>query len=235
MQAPRKKFKPSPKRFHPKGLSIVFEDHDILVANKVNGLLTVGTDKVSEKTAHFLLNEYVKKGNSKSKNRIFIVHRLDRDTSGLLVFAKNEHAKRFLQDKWQEFTKTYYTVVNGVLPEKKGELTSYLAENKAYRMYSVSDPSLGKFAKTKYKVLKESENFSLLEIELITGRKNQIRVHFSDMGYPVVGDKFYGYKAPGIKRLMLHSANLTILHPYTKEEMSFETPIPTELSSLLKG
>lgn len=235
MLPPRKKFKPSPKRFHPKGLSIVFEDHDILVANKINGLLTVGTDKVSEKTAHFLLNEYVRKGNNKSRNRVFIVHRLDRDTSGLLVFAKTEDAKRHLQDNWQSFNKTYYTVVKGILPKKEGEIASYLAENKAYRMYSVDNPLLGKLAKTKYKVIKESESFSLLEIELVTGRKNQIRVHFADLGFPVVGDKFYGYRAPGIKRLMLHSANLTISHPYTKEEMSFKTPIPTELSMLLKN
>jgi 23S rRNA-/tRNA-specific pseudouridylate synthase len=147
------KFKPSPKRFHPKGLSILYEDNAILVVDKISGLLTVGTAKVREKTAHFLLNTYVKKGNHKSRNRIFIVHRLDRDTSGVIIFAKNENAKRFLQDEWHGFTKKYSAVVHGSLPEKEGVITSYLAENLAHKMYSVNDPEKGKLAKTGFKVI----------------------------------------------------------------------------------
>jgi len=187
-----------------------------------------------ENTAHHLLNEYVRKGNSKSKNRVFIVHRLDRDTSGILLFAKSEKAKRFLQDEWQNFEKKYIAVVCGSLPEKKGLIRSYLVENSAHKMYSVNDPEKGKLAKTEYRVLKESTTYSLLEINLLTGRKNQIRVHCADQGCPVVGDKKYGVKEPGIKRLCLHAASIAFIHPFTKEPMNFETKVPAYFETLLK-
>jgi tRNA pseudouridine32 synthase/23S rRNA pseudouridine746 synthase/23S rRNA pseudouridine1911/1915/1917 synthase len=231
----QKKFKRPPKRFQPKGLSILYEDRDILVVDKVSGLLTVSNATVRDNTAYYLLNEYVRKGNSKSRNRVFIVHRLDRDTSGLIVFAKNEEAKRFLQDEWQGFQKKYYAVVCGVLPEKEGVITSYLAENSAHKMYSVSDPRKGKLARTGYRVVKESSKYSLLEIDLFTGRKNQIRVHLADKGCPVAGDKKYGVKEPGIKRLTLHSAAITLTHPFSKEKMTFESKSPAYFESLLKG
>lgn len=232
MHISQENFKAPPKRFQPKGLSIVYEDRDILVVDKAFGLLTIGTEKVRENTAHYLLNEYVRKGNHKSKNRVFIVHRLDRDTSGLILFAKHETAKRYLQDEWQGFEKKYYAVINGVLPEKEGVITSYLAENSAHRMYSVDDPEKGKLARTGYRVLRESKKYSLLEVDLLTGRKNQIRVHFSEKGFPVAGDKKYGKKEKGIKRLTLHSASLTILHPHTKEKVTFKTEIPAYFESL---
>jgi tRNA pseudouridine32 synthase/23S rRNA pseudouridine746 synthase/23S rRNA pseudouridine1911/1915/1917 synthase len=231
----QKKFKCPPKRFQPRGLSIVYEDRDILVVDKVSGLLTVSTETIRDNTAYYLLNEYVRKGNSKSKNRVFIVHRLDRDTSGLIVFAKTEEAKRYLQDEWQGFQKMYYAVVRGTLPEKEGVITSYLAENSAHKMYSVSDPRKGKLAKTGYRVVKESSKYSLLEIDLFTGRKNQIRVHLADKGCPVAGDKKYGVKEPTIKRLTLHSASITLIHPYSKEQMTFETKVPAYFESLLRG
>jgi len=233
MQKSQDNFKAPPKRFQPHGLSILYEDRDILVVDKISGLLTIGTEKVRENTAYYLLNEYVKKGNLKSKNRIFIVHRLDRDTSGVIIFAKHENAKNFLQDEWQGFEKKYYAVINGTLAEKEGVITSYLAENSVHRMYSVADPEKGKLARTGYKVLKESGRYSLLEIDLLTGRKNQIRVHFSEKGCPVAGDKKYGKKERGIKRLALHAASLTILHPHTKEKMTFKTKIPDYFESLL--
>ncbi|MCM2264099.1 MAG: RNA pseudouridine synthase [Desulfuromonadales bacterium] len=226
MHESQKTFKSPPKKYQPRGLTILYEDRDILVVNKTNGLLTVSTDKIKENTAYYLLNEYVRKGNQKSKNRIFIVHRLDRDTSGVLVFAKTETAKRFLQDEWQKFKKTYCAVVHGTLPEKEGIITSYLAENSIHRMYSVDDPEKGKLARTGYRVLKESKEYSLLEIDLLTGRKNQIRAHFSEKGRPVVGDKTYGKKEKGIMRLALHAVSITILHPHTKGEMTFEAKIP---------
>lgn len=200
----------------------------------MHGLLTMGTEREKEKTAYFLLNEYVKKGNERSRNRVFIVHRLDRDTSGLLVFARNEYAKRFLQENWKEFSKKYYAVVHGILQEKEGEISSYLFESKAYRVYSVDDPDKGKFSKTGFKVIKESDMYSLLEIYLFTGRKNQIRAHLSEEGHPVVGDKIYGNPEKGIKRLALHAYSLTITHPFTKKEMSFETGIPLYFKTLVK-
>jgi len=164
---------------------------------------------------------------------VYIVHRLDRETSGILVFAKSENAKRFLQDNWKEFDKTYHTVVYGKLTEKEGEIVSYLLENKGFRMYSVKDASKGKYAKTGYKVLKESSKFSLLEINLFTGRKNQIRVHLFEKGHPVVGDKKYGIIDKGIKRLALHAAALTIFHPFSGKAMTFKAEIPLYFKTLL--
>jgi len=235
MQENQKNFKSPPKRYHPRGLSILYEDNDILVVNKVSGLLTVSTDKANENTAYYLLNNYVRKGNQKSKNRIFIVHRLDKDNSGIIVFAKNENAKRYLQDEWQKFKKKYYTVLNGTLSKKEGVITSYLVENSIHKMYSVNDPEKGKLAKTWYKVLKESKKYSLLEIDLLTDRKNQIRVHFSEKGCPVAGDKMYGTKEKGIKRLALHAALLTIIHPETKKQMTFETKVPGYFKTLVNS
>lgn len=227
-------FKKPSKKHEPKGLTILYEDQAILVVSKINGLLTVSTDREKEKTAHFLLNVYVKKGNARSKNRVFIVHRLDKDTSGILVFAKNEKEKRYLQDEWTSFNKKYFAVVHGKLHEKEGITTSYLVENKVHRMYSVKDAEKGKFSKTGYKVLKESGKYSLLEIDLFTGRKHQIRVHLEEMGHPVVGDKMYGRSDKGIKRLALHAASLTISHPLTNEKMIFETEIPLYFKTLVK-
>jgi RluA family pseudouridine synthase len=233
MSDQRKKFKGSPKRYHPKGITILYEDYDIIVIEKNHGLLTVETDKEKVNTVDFLLNGYVKKGNPKSGKCVHVVHRLDRDTSGVLIFAKNLQSKRYLQDHWKKATKTYYAVVHGILEEKQGLLSSYLTQNAIYRVYSVEDPEAGKLSKTEYKVLKESENYSLIEVNLLTGRKNQIRVHFSEAGHPVAGDKMYGEDDKGIKWLCLHAAKLSINHPVTKERMTFETKIPAYFNSLL--
>jgi RluA family pseudouridine synthase len=237
MQSNMKKFKQAPKRFQPKGLTILYEDHYIVVVDKRSGLLSISTDREKEKTAHYLLNEYVKKGNQKSNNRVYIVHRLDRDTSGVLLFAKTEVAKQYLQDEWEHFEKKYYAVVHGVFDEKEGLITSYLAENSIHRMYSVTNPEKGKFSKTGYKVIRESSKYSLLQVDLLTGRKNQIRVHFSEKGHPVAGDKTYGDKENDrdIKRLTLHAAYMTINHPFTKEKMLFESPVPAYFKSLVNG
>lgn len=227
-------FKSLSKKHQPKGLEIIYEDRDLLVVNKSNGLLTVGTDREKDKTAFALLNNYVRKGNSRSKNRVYIVHRLDRDTSGVLVFTKNDKARRYLQDNWPSFDKLYVAVVYGKLKEKEGLITSYLLENKAHRMYSVNDSNKGQLSKTGYKVIKESKTFSLLEINLLTGRKNQIRVHLSEEGNPVAGDNMYGKKDRGIKRLALHAASISIMHPFSKKKMIFETEAPVYFKTLMK-
>ncbi len=235
MQESIKQFKRPPKRYQPKGLTILYEDRDIIVVDKVNGLLTVSSEKVRDKTAYFLLNEYVRKGNQKSRRRVFIVHRLDKDTSGVIVFAKNEKAKRYLQEEWQNYSKKYYALVHGTMSHKEEVISSYLAENSVHRMYSVTDSKKGKLAKTGYKVIKESSKYSLLEIDLLTGRKNQIRVHLADNGCAVAGDKKYGVKEKGIKRLMLHAASLTITHPFSKEKMIFVTKVPVYFESLMRS
>ncbi len=228
-------FKLPPKKYQPRGLTVLYEDRDILVVDKMCGLLTVSSQKVKENTAYYLLNEYVRKGNQKSRNRVFIVHRLDRDTSGALIFAKTETGKHYLQQEWHGFQKTYYAVVHGTLKKKEGVITSYLAENSIHKMYSVDGPQKGKLSRTGYKVLAESKEYSLLEIDLLTGRKNQIRVHLSERGCPVVGDKKYGEKKKGIKRLSLHAASITITHPHSKKRMTFETQMPPYFTSLISG
>ncbi len=222
-----------PSRRHwPRGISILHEDRDILVIDKISGLLTMGTDKVKENTAYYLLREYVKKGNRKSQNRVYIVHRLDRDTSGIILFAKTPQAKLYLQDKWHQFEKTYYAVVHGSLKEKEGLVTSYLTEDSTYKMHSTDDEKSGKLARTGYRVLRETDLYSFVEVDLLTGRKNQIRVHFSDMGHPVFADKRYGVKEKG--KLALHAAKLIITHPHSKEKMTFEAKVPEYFEELMK-
>jgi RluA family pseudouridine synthase len=220
------------KKHQPRGLKFVYEDQDILVVDKASGLLTVGSATESEKTAYFLLNDYVRKGQAKSRKRVFVVHRLDKDTSGLLVFAKSEEAKLYLQDQWKGFTKMYYAVVEGAPAKDSGEYSSYLAENVAHHVYSTRDGSKGKLARTGYRAVKKGGKFSLLEVDLHTGRKNQIRVHMADLGHQVAGDAKYGAKHREVKRLCLHSAALTLLHPHTKREIYFKTPPPEYFKQL---
>ena len=220
-------------RHFPKDFSIIHEDADILVVNKPSGLLTMGTDKEKTRTAYAMLTDYVRKGYSKSSKRIFIVHRLDRDTSGLLVFAKTVEAKMRLQGRWEETQKKYLAVVHGRCGKLEGQITSYLAENKAHVVYSTTDSSKGKLARTAYRVLKYTKEFSLLEVDLLTGRKNQIRVHLADIGHPVVGDEKYGKKGKGYRRLALHAVFLSFIHPVSNKRLIFETEFPEYLSKLL--
>lgn len=225
-----KPFQATPRKFHPRGTVLVYEDHDLLVVDKRAGLLTVAYEnQPSEVNAYQLLLHYVRRGNPKSRARIYMVHRLDRDTSGLLLFAKSPEARKFLIDSWHSFHKNYLAVVAGILPEKVGNIRSYLADGSkinGYKVASVLNPKLGQFASTDYKVIRENGQRSLLELTLNTGRKNQIRVHLSEMGFPILGDSKYGDKTPGIKRLALHAARMRIQHPYTQEPMSFEAPVP---------
>jgi tRNA pseudouridine32 synthase/23S rRNA pseudouridine746 synthase/23S rRNA pseudouridine1911/1915/1917 synthase len=230
-----KKFKSSPKRFHPKGLTILYEDYDIIVVDKVSGLLTASHSKEQTHTACCRLNDYVRKGNPKSRLQVFLVHRLDKETSGVLVCAKSEKAQRFLLDEWDHFKKKYVAVVHGSMPEKEGVITSCLAENSAMKMYSVAGPNKGQYAKTGYRVVRKSPAYNLLEVEPFTGRKDQIRVHLADQGCPVVGDKKYGDKAPGIKRMTLHAASITLQHPFSKEKMTFDSKVPPYFNYLMRN
>lgn len=208
------------------GLEILHEDRDVIVVSKAAGLLTMGTGRDGGRTAHAALMDYVKKGNPKSRARVYIVHRLDRDTSGALVFAKSEEAKRFLQDHWEKADKTYLAFVDGHPDPAEGEIVSYLVENEARRVYSTKNQREGRLSKTRYKVIKSVGERSLLEVTLLTGRKNQIRVHLADEGWPIVGDSKYGMKIRDNKRLALHSHKLAFDHPWSKERMEFEAPVP---------
>ena len=220
-------------RFLPKGLVIIHEDRDLLVVDKPSGLLTMGTDKEKSRTAYFALTDYVRKGSAKSRNRIFIVHRLDRDASGIVVFAKNEEAKLRLQSRWKETKKKYLAVVHGRLEKRSDTITTYLAENKAYRVYSTPDPGKGKLSRTAYRVLRETEDFSLLEIDLLTGRKHQIRVHLSENGHPVVGDRKYGKENEAHQRLALHAISISFRHPHGGKELTLETKTPAYFNELV--
>jgi len=220
------KMKPIPYRHRPKGLTILYEDRDIIVIDKSAGLLTVKATYEREKTAHHILTTYIRKGSFAQQKELFVVHRLDRDTSGVLVFAKSFEAKENLKLQWKNVKKKYLAVVHGILTEKSGTITSYLAENEDYEVSSVKDPRKGELAKTRYKVLKEAKKFSLLEIELLTGKKNQIRVHFSEKGHPLVGDDKYGKKGEPKSRLALHSHYLTFKHPHSGKELTFEAEVP---------
>lgn len=245
MSQEQKKFSPPPKKYQPKGLTFLHEDRDIIVVEKESGLLTVGTDKVKENTALFLLNNYIRKGDFKSRKQVHIVHRLDRDTSGVLIFAKSEQAQRHLQDEWENFQKGYLAVVSGVPEKKEATLTSYLAENSVHRVYSTPDKAKGRLATTVYRVVKSGQKSALLEIDLLTGRKNQIRVQLADIGHPVLGDKKYGVGRKGedrpapasdikAKRLALHATRLVCTHPFSKESMTFEAPMPGMFHSFIQ-
>lgn len=234
MPSNEKQFKRPPKKYQPRGLTILHEDRDIIVVDKMSGLLTVGNERERENTAYYRLNNYIRKGNQKSRSRVFIVHRLDRETSGIIIFAKSEKAKTYLQEEWASFKKKYVAVIHGSLRDSEGVITSYLTENSVHKVYSIDDPEKGKIAKTGYKTLRENKKYSLVEVELITGRKNQIRVHFSEAGHPVVGDKKYGEKEKGIKRLSLHASSISIKHPFSKEKMTFTTKVPNYFKELVK-
>lgn len=215
-----------------KNIDIIYEDKDIIVINKPSGLLTVATEKEKNKTAYHLVMEYLKKKNK--NNRIFIIHRLDKDTSGIIMFAKNERAKHLYQDNWNDIVKKrcYYAVIDGKMENKEGTIKSYLKEN-GNMVYSVKDRS-GKLAITEYKVLKERKNISLLDINLKTGRKNQIRVHMKENKTPILGDLKYGEKSKLINRLALHAYKLELINPVTKKLLTFEINMPNEFKTLFK-
>lgn len=215
-----------------KNIDIIYEDKDIIVINKPSGLLTVAIEKEKNKTAYHLVMEYLKKKNK--NNRIFIIHRLDKDTSGIIMFAKNERAKHLYQDNWNDIVKKrcYYAVIDGKMENKEGTIKSYLKEN-GNMVYSVKDRS-GKLAITEYKVLKERKNISLLDINLKTGRKNQIRVHMKENKTPILGDLKYGEKSKLINRLALHAYKLELINPVTKKLLIFEASMPNEIKTLFE-
>lgn len=218
----------------PRGLVILYEDDDIIVVDKPAGLLTVKTATDKTKTAQYILTDYVRKGNYKSRKQIFVVHRLDQWTSGVLIFAKSEEVKEKLQEQWDKTEKRYLAVVHGYLKEKEGVISSYLAENKMFVVYSTKDASKGKLSHTAYKVIKEAGQLSLMEINLLTGRKNQIRVHLAEKGHPIVGDRKYGKGNDGFKRLALHAKSISFLHPSTGKNMIFESKVPAYFREVMR-
>ncbi len=222
------------KVFHNPRVKLVYEDEHILVINKGYGVLSMGTDTIKEGTAYSIMREYVKYSNPMAK--VFIVHRLDRDTSGLMMIAKSAEAKDAMQHNWNNMVlnRKYVCVVEGVVEQQEGIVKSYLVENSKFEVYSTQDKEKGQLAVTRYKCLRSNGGYSLMEVELDTGRKNQIRVHMKDLGHPIVGDRKYGAKSSPIKRLALHALTLRFVHPITRKEMDFSTPIPAKFLSLVR-
>lgn len=213
-------------------LPIIFENDEIIVINKPSGLLSIASDKEKGSTAYRMLTDYVQQKDK--HNRIYVVHRLDEDTSGVLMVAKNEKLRDALQDKWNELVSSrgYYAIVDGKLNKKSGTLTSYLKKNAQNMMYSSKKEGDGQYAVTHYRVVQENDLYSFLDVHIDSGRKNQIRVHLGDIGHNVIGDDKYGNPTNPIKRLGLHAYELVLKHPFTGKVMKFNAPIPKEFETL---
>lgn len=217
---------PLPKAPFP----ILFEDEQLLVIDKPAGLLSMASDKEKVRTAYRQVTEYVRATNPRA--RVFIVHRLDRDTSGVLLFAKDETTKRAFQDNWEKIVRRrgYTAVVEGAPPKEADTIRTLLRENNVHKVYSV--PYGGKEAITHYKTLQQGKEYALLEVDIDTGRKNQIRVHLSEMGCPVAGDRTYGAATDPLRRLCLHAHELRLQHPITGQELFFRAPLPRGFTKL---
>lgn len=215
------------------GLRIRHEDADILVIEKPAGLLSIATPTQDEKTVYALLTDHVRRGSKQSRARIWIVHRLDRETSGLMVLAKTEATKRALQDGWDAVEKKYFAVVEGAPTRDSGTLEAHLDESDAFKVRVVPEGPETRHARTHYRVAKKGKTTTLLELTLETGRRHQIRVQLADAGWPIVGDGRYGGRGNPIRRLALHASKLRFPHPVTGEEMRFESPLPGDLGTLV--
>ena len=216
-----------------KDLPIIFEDQDLIVINKPSGLLSVATEREKGRTAYRLVSDYVM---AKSpKDRIFVVHRLDEDTSGVLVFAKNYQTREALQNSWQSIVKdrAYYAIVEGKMEKDSDTLKDYLAQDNFQLVYVTKDKAKGKLAITSYKVVKERGPYTLLDIHIESGRKNQIRVQLGHIGHYVIGDDKYGEPTDPLKRLGLHAYKLTFTNPLNGKEYDFVAPMPIEFKKLV--
>ncbi len=214
------------------GLNILYEDEALIVVHKDAGLLSIASPQEKDITAYRQLMSHVRHHDPKA--RIFILHRLDRDTSGVMMFAKQEPVQQAMQKAWKEIVteRVYIALVEGAVRKAEGTISSWLKESKTLKMYSSPHSGDGQHAVTHYKVLKSNRQYSLLEVRLETGRKNQIRVHMEDIGHPIVGDKKYGSRSKAIGRLGLHAHVLAFKHPVTGKSMRFESNIPKSFLSL---
>jgi len=214
-------------------LPIIYEDDDIIVINKPSGLLSIASDNEKSSTAYRMLSDYVQQKDK--HNRIFVVHRLDEDTSGVLMVAKNVKIQQALQNNWNDIVKKrgYYAIVEGEMEKKSDTIKSYLKKNSQNLMYSSKKTGDGQLAITHYKVIKSNGTYSLLDVNIDTGRKNQIRVHLGEKGHYIIGDDKYGKPANPIKRLGLHAYELDLIHPFTGKLMKFTSPMPKEFGILM--
>ena len=222
------------KSFRSNDIDIVYEDPYLLVVDKRPGLLSM-SNNTRQQTVQTVLNYYLEKGGG--RNTSHLVHRLDRDTSGLMVYAKDVQTQQSLINGWQQLVtdRRYLALVEGELESPRGRIQSWLTEDKRFITHSSPVDNGGKFAVTHYNVLEASNGYSLVECELETGRKNQIRVHMANMGHPVVGDFKYGSEIDPMRRLGLHAYMLCFTHPVTGKHLRFETPVPVLFEKCLDG
>ena len=213
------------KRIDDFDIDIIYEDKDIIVINKPCGLLSISNNTEKDITAFRMVRSYIKKNNPKAF--LFVIHRLDQETSGVLMFAKREKIKHLFQDNWNDIVKNrkYMAVVEGIVSNDTGRIESYLKENKMGMVYSSKNYD-GKYAVSEYKVVKRKNNKTLLDINILTGRRNQIRVHMGEMGNPIIGDKKYGSSIKS--RLMLHAYELELIDPRNNKMLSFKADVPEE-------
>ena len=218
---------------YKKEIKIVYEDEDIIVVNKPAGLLIISTDKEKEYTLYHMVSSYLKTKNK--NNKVFIIHRLDRETSGLVMFAKNQKAKNLFQSNWDKMfiKRGYYAVVEGIPSEKEKTLVSYLNENEGHMVYTTTK-NKGKYACTQYRVINETNKYALLDVNIKTGRKNQIRVQLKENGNVIVGDKKYGSKSDPLKRMALHAYKLEFNDPRNNKRTNIEIDLPYAFSKLIK-
>ena len=227
----QKQNKPKAKKFYT--FNIIYEDEDFIAIDKPYGLLSVESDKERDDTAFNYVFNYLQ--NKNKALRPYILHRIDKETSGVLVFAKNPIIHSMMKLRWNELVKTreYYALVEGSVEVKGDTITSYLHKNQNDLMYSSKDPS-GEYAITNYKVVKQNASYSLLRVNIETGRKNQIRVHMQDIGHPIVGDDKYGHTKNPLKRLGLHASKLEFVHPITKEVIEISASCPNIFNGVFK-
>lgn len=213
------------------GLDILYEDRELIVINKPCGLLSEKTGHEQQKTAYYIVKQYL----AKKKENIYLVHRLDQYTSGILMFVKTKRLYDLLTHHWNEYVKVrgYIAIVEGQMQKQKGTIENYLAESKTQVVY-ITSKEKGKKAITHYKQIKMNKKYTMLEIYLDTGRKNQIRVHLSSMKHPIIGDVKYGSTCNPIKRLGLHAHELMFIHPITHKEMRFVSKTPDSFNKLFK-
>lgn len=223
-----------PEKISYHGLKIIFEDEYLIVIDKKEGMLSIATNKSKDQTAYSILSDHVKRYDP--RNKIFVIHRLDRETSGIMMFAKNQEVQKLVQESWGPTTKerTYVAVVQGVMDPPFGTYSSYLVESKALIVHSSQNKNFGVFAETHYETIKANKYLTLLKLNLETGRKNQIRVHMQDLGHSIIGDEKYGATKSPIGRLGLHALSLAFEHPITKELHKFESPIPVSFLSAVR-
>lgn len=213
---------------------ILYEDEEILVVDKPARLLSMANERERYRTAYRMATDYMSRKNP--RGRVFIVHRLDRDTSGVLLFAKSEAVKRAYQDNWGELVRRrgYLAVVEGRMEKAQGTVRSRLRETTAHRVYSAAPGQDGREAVTRFTLQESGKRYSLLEVDIDTGRKNQIRVHMADLGHPVVGDRKYGAAASPLNRLCLHAHILELVNPVTGRDMLFKAPVPKDFYRLVR-